>query len=117
MVEPSNFEITAMVYVTAENEVEAGRISEILLEEHLISCANIFPAVVSLYRWEGKIQKDTEAVMVLKTRQSLVEELTNRIKSLHSYSCPCIVAYSSIGGNADYFRWVMDETKSEDEND
>ena len=106
-----NSESIIMVYVTVSGEKEAGDIGKILVEERLAACANIFPGVKSIYRWEEKIINDDEAVMILKTKAGRLKNLISRIKELHSYSCPCILSYPSNGGYDGYKNWILKETE------
>ena len=99
------------VYITTKNKAEAERIGRALVQERLAACVNIIDGMNSIYRWEGKIQEDKEAVLIAKTKQSLVKKLTNRVKSLHSYSCPCIISLPILGGNKDYLDWLSKETR------
>lgn len=99
------------VYIVATNEAEAAKIAETLIGEHLAACVNILPSVQSLYRWQGQITSGREIPLLAKTRADLFPQLENRVKSLHSYSCPCIVAWPITAGHAPYLEWVMTETK------
>jgi len=102
-----NFHI---VYITASSREEAVKISRVLLEERLIACANIFDPVTSLYWWKGEIRKDAEALLIAKTKESLVDQLIERVKALHSYECPCIVSFPLAKGNPDFLKWISEET-------
>ena len=97
------------VYVTARDREEALRIGRDAVERRLAACANILDGVTSFYRWEGRMQEDREAVLVLKTTAERLDGLTAHIKSLHSYSCPCIVALPILGGNPDFLSWIAGE--------
>ena len=97
------------VYITAADEEEAGRIGRALVEEKLAACVNILP-VKSIYRWEDKIEEEGEAVMFVKTRDGLVDDLIKRVKELHSYEVPCIVSFPIEKGNTDYLRWIEEST-------
>ena len=99
-----------MIYITASSEEEASSIGEALLQEHLIACANIIPGMKSIYRWEGKIVHDSEAVLILKTQRLHLEKIISRVNEFHSYTCPCILSYSAGGGNEAYMNWVLKET-------
>jgi periplasmic divalent cation tolerance protein len=98
------------VYITVKDVAQARFIGRTLVEERLVACVNIAGNIQSIYRWEGAVCEDTEALLIAKTRPSLLDLLVVRVKELHSYSCPCIVAYPSVGGNADYDAWVAAET-------
>ena len=104
-------ESLCIVYVTASNKEEAEKIGKELLSLRLAACVNVFGGVSSFYRWEGKEQEDEEAVLVIKTKESLFSELKETIKKLHSYSCPCIEAVPVAHADEDYASWVISETK------
>jgi periplasmic divalent cation tolerance protein len=79
------------------------------VEERLAACVNIVPAVRSIYSWQGKIEDDSEALLLIKTRAELMENLTQRIRSLHPYTVPEVIGVALTGeGNPDYLRWLSD---------
>ena len=98
------------VYTTAGSVEEAERIGRALVSERLAACANILPSMRSIYWWEGKMEEAAEAVLVLKTVRPNLEALTARVKALHSYEVPCIVALPIEGGNVDYLAWIAQES-------
>jgi periplasmic divalent cation tolerance protein len=98
------------VYVTAGDAAEAKRIGRTVVEERLAACANVLDGMSSVYWWQGKIEEASEAVLILKTTTMRLEELTARIKALHSYATPAIVAWPIEAGNAEYLDWIGDET-------
>jgi len=100
----------AILYCTAPNRDVALAIARALIEQRLVACANLFDGATSIYRWQGAVHEDHEAALILKTRRELIDQATQRIRELHPYSCPAIVAWEPIGGHADYFRWIADET-------
>lgn len=99
-----------LVYITTETPAEARAIGAALVEERLAACVNIIEGMTSIFRWEGKIQQGSETVLIAKTRRELVEPLTARVKEMHGYSCPCVVALPILGGNPDFLRWIEEET-------
>lgn len=101
-----------LVYMTAGSLGEATRIAETLVGERLAACVNLIEHMTSIYRWEGKITRDEEVVMIAKTRRDLVESLTDRVKALHSYSFPCVVSLPIETGNSEFLEWIKDETMS-----
>ena len=103
---------TSLIYITAGGPEEAGVIAKELVSERLAACANIFENMRSLYWWEGKIQEDKEVVLIAKTKESLVSRLIEKVKSLHSYDCPCIVSLPIIDGNKSFLDWIVEETKA-----
>jgi periplasmic divalent cation tolerance protein len=100
----------SLCYVTAGSRAEAMAIGRTVVEERLAACANVLDGVTSLYWWRGELEQASEAVLILKTRTELVERLTARIRELHSYECPCVVALPIAAGNPDYLAWIAEET-------
>ena len=94
------------VYMTAGSMKEAQQIGRELVTAGLAACVNIFPQMNSIYVWEGKIEEASEVVMVAKTVEDRVAELIAQVKSLHSYSCPCIVSLKVDNGYAPFLEWV-----------
>jgi len=99
-----------LIYITAKDKEEAGKIGRALVEARLAACVNIIENMNSIYWWEGKIQDESEAILIAKTRELLVPKLIEKVKSLHSYECPCIVSLPLLGGNKDYLDWIEKET-------
>ena len=99
------------VYITLKDKEEAKKIGNALVKERLAACVNIIDNMNSIYWWEGKIESSKEAVLIAKTTEDKVEELIEKVKSLHSYSCPCIVTLAVTGGNREYIEWIEKETK------
>jgi periplasmic divalent cation tolerance protein len=99
------------VYMTARDEAEALVIGRTLVEERLAACINILPAMTSVYWWEGELEQSSEAVLIAKTQQGLVPELIERVKRLHSYACPSIVAWPAHAGHQPYLDWIEKETR------
>lgn len=100
-----------VIIITASNEDEAVRIARILLEEKLAACVNIHQKVRSLYWWEGKILDEGETMMIIKTRKGHVEKIVKKVKEVHSYTVPEIIALPIIDGSDDYLRWIGEVTK------
>jgi len=99
-----------LIYITAPNGDEARRIGTELVRRRLAACANVLGRIDSVFWWEGAVQEEAEAALILKTRQELVPALVDAVKELHSDSCPCIVALPVVGGNPDFLRWIEEET-------
>lgn len=98
------------LYMTFPDESSAVKAASALLDEKLIACANVFPGGRSLYRWEGELQDDPEVVMIAKTQQSRVAETVERVRELHPFDTPCIVALQAVDGYQGYLDWVLAET-------
>ena len=101
---------TSLVYVTTTNPDEAARIGGVLVTESLAASVNILGEVRSIYRWENEIHDKKETLLIAKTSTLRVDELIDRIRSLHSYQCPCIVAWHVDEGNDAYLNWIGRET-------
>jgi periplasmic divalent cation tolerance protein len=95
-----------VVLVTAGSEEEAHLIAETLVNRMLAACANIVPAITSIYRWQGQVQQDQEWLLVIKTRRDVLDELIRQVQSLHSYDLPEIIALPLVGGGVDYMQWL-----------
>ncbi|MBL6457784.1 divalent-cation tolerance protein CutA [Belnapia sp. T6] len=99
------------VYVTAADAAEARRLGRALVEERLAACANLLPGHTAIYRWEGELREETEAALVLKTTGSHFEALRARIRAMHSYSLPSILALPAAAGDAEFMDWVRAEVR------
>jgi len=96
----------AVILVTAPSVTEAEQIATLLLDRRLIACANLVPGVTSLFRWEGKIDRADEVLLVMKTRQDLVARVTQAVVEAHSYEVCEAIALPIIGGSEAYVRWI-----------
>lgn len=97
-------------YVTASSMEEAGRIGRALVEEGLAACVNLLPGMRSIYRWQGAVEQAEEVVLVAKTRSDRFDSLAARVRALHSYDTPCVVALPVTAGSAPYLRWIAAES-------
>ncbi|MGB9960399.1 MAG: divalent-cation tolerance protein CutA [Candidatus Bathyarchaeales archaeon] len=95
-----------VVLVTTSSKQEAEKIAQSLLEEKLIACANIICLVHSLFWWQGKIDTAQEHLILMKTRKNLFDKLSERVKALHSYEVPEIIALPIVEGAKDYLEWL-----------
>ena len=107
------FEHVVVLITTADAE-EASDIADTLVNNRQAACVNIVPRVHSRFRWQGNIESEDEALLVVKTRAALLDGLIELVKSNHSYEVPEIIALPVIGGNPDYLAWLDDETSSGD---
>jgi periplasmic divalent cation tolerance protein len=98
------------IYITTKDRREARRIGKALVTEKLAACVNILDGMNSLYFWEGKLSDERETLLIAKTRKALLPRLTARVKQLHSYKVPCIVALPITAGNRDFLQWIAGET-------
>jgi periplasmic divalent cation tolerance protein len=95
-----------LAYITAKDKPQALSIGRALVEERLAACVNVIDNMTSIYRWEGEINEDSEAVLIAKTSAEKAEALTERVKQLHTYTCPCVALIPVIGGNPAYLEWL-----------
>jgi periplasmic divalent cation tolerance protein len=99
------------IYMTFGNNEEARKIGQALVTSKLAACVNILGKINSLYMWEGAVQDDTEVVMIAKTTEHQIPELIEKVKSLHSYDCPCIVSLPVLKGYQPFLDWIADEVR------
>ncbi|MBT8331742.1 MAG: divalent-cation tolerance protein CutA [Deltaproteobacteria bacterium] len=99
------------IYMTAGSREEARKIAKELVISRLAACVNIWDNMNSFYMWQGKVQDDTEVVMIAKTAENRVPALVEKVKSMHSYECPCIVSIPISGGNQAFLDWIAEEVK------
>jgi periplasmic divalent cation tolerance protein len=100
-----------LLYVPVGTLAEARMIAATLVDERLVACANIIPAIESVYRWQGKVRREGEVLMLAKTRAELVDRARTRITALHSYAVPCVAALDISSANAPYLAWLAAETE------
>lgn len=107
--EDSSQQVVVMVTVP---DLDSGeKIASSLLDRKLAACVNIMPGLISFYRWQGEIQRDGELLLMIKTRQSLVNgRLIPAIQELHPYQLPEIIALPIVGGESGYLDWILQET-------
>jgi periplasmic divalent cation tolerance protein len=97
------------IYITVGSKAEARKIGEELVTARLAACVNILDHMNSFYMWDGEIQDDTEVVMIAKTTEDRVPDLIEKVKSLHSYDCPCMVSLPVTGGHQPFLEWIAAE--------
>ncbi|MBI4710528.1 MAG: divalent-cation tolerance protein CutA [Nitrospirae bacterium] len=95
-----------VVFITAPNEDAAVKIARTLVEARLAACVNIVKSIRSIYTWEDKIEDDTEALMIAKTQKDLFDSLAKKVKELHPYTVPEIIALPIVEGSEEYLKWL-----------
>jgi periplasmic divalent cation tolerance protein len=105
-------ERAVLVYTTWPSIVEAERAGRVIVERRLAACVNILPGMVSLYWWEGQLERGDEVVMIIKTRAALAEQVNAAVKELHSYTTPAIVVLPIESMDAAYHAWLVAETEA-----
>jgi len=103
------------VFITAANKEEAARLAEMLIEARLAACVQILPGVESVYRWQGKIERQPEVLLVAKTLRSKFAELEREVRAVHSYETPEIVAVPIVNESAPYLEWLVASVRSDSE--
>jgi periplasmic divalent cation tolerance protein len=98
------------VYIVAADMAEAERIAEALVDDRLAACVNILGGIRSVYRWQGAVERADEVAMIAKTTEALFQQLSARVRALHSYDTPAIVAWPIVAGDATYLDWIAAET-------
>ena len=103
-------ERAVLVYTTWPSIVEAERAGRVIVERRLAACVNIVPGMVSHYRWEGKIERAEEVVMIVKTRAGLADGVRGAVRELHTYTTPSIMVLPVEDVDPDYHAWIIQET-------
>ena len=102
-----------VVLITAPSSEEGEAIARALVEEKLAACVNVIPGMTSFYRWRGELQREGEVLLVVKSRRGLFDRLAARVRELHSYQVPEIIALPVIVGDEDYLRWLSETTQAD----
>ncbi|XP_054789139.1 protein CutA, chloroplastic-like isoform X1 [Prosopis cineraria] len=100
-----------VVYVTVPSKDAGKKLAESIVRERLAACVNRVPGVESVYEWKGEIQADSEELLIIKTRESLLEALTEHVKANHEYEVPEVISLPITGGNLKYLEWIKDSTR------
>lgn len=107
----ANARTTAIVLVMAGSADEAAQIARTLVTERLAACANIIGPVRSIYRWRGAVEEAREHWLVIKTRKELYSMVERKVRELHSYEVPEILALAPSAGSAAYLEWIFASTR------
>lgn len=102
------------VFMTAANREEAARLAEMLVGARLAACVQILPEIESVYRWEGKVERQREVLLIAKTTASKFEEIEREVRAIHSYATPEIVALPIVAGSAPYLQWLISGVATDD---
>ncbi|PWA80740.1 nitrogen regulatory PII-like, alpha/beta [Artemisia annua] len=100
-----------VVYVTVPNKEAGKKLAASIVKEKLAACVNRVPGVESVYLWQGEIQTDSEELLIIKTRESLLNDLTEHVKANHEYDVPEVIALPITGGSAPYLEWLKSSTR------
>ncbi|MGE5301139.1 MAG: divalent-cation tolerance protein CutA [Acidobacteriota bacterium] len=99
-----------IVFITAQKEEEAAEIAKDIVAKKLAACVNIVRGVRSIYRWRGKTEDEEEVLLVVKSRRPIFPDLVKRVKELHRYTVPEIIALPIVEGSEEYLGWLKEET-------
>ncbi len=102
-----------VVLITAGSEEQANRIARVLVDERLAACVNVVGPIRSIYRWRDAVEDQSEYLLLAKTRAVFYGRLERRVKELHSYEVPEVIAISPSSGSAGYLQWLMESTAPE----
>lgn len=100
-----------VVYVTVPNKEAGKKLAESIVKEKLAACVNRVPGIESVYEWKGEMQTDSEELLIIKTRESLLDALTEHVKANHEYEVPEVIALPITGGNLQYLEWIKNSTR------
>jgi periplasmic divalent cation tolerance protein len=101
-----------VVLTTLPSDADGQAFGRALVDEKLAACVNLLPLMESVYRWEGRVEQETERQLVIKTSRDRVVALWDRVRELHPYEIPEFIVLSVVDGNEAYLRWVGDSTRT-----
>ena len=99
-----------LLYTTFPSAAEAERVGGVLVERGLAACVNIFPGMTAVYIWDGELQRESEAAMLIKTRAALAERVMAATRTLHPYDNPALVVLPITGGAEPFLAWIAAQT-------
>ena len=100
-----------IIFCTVDSEESGELISAALVEAGEVACVNIVSGIRSVYRWEGKLCRDAELLLVIKSTAEKFEAVRDRIRRMHTYQVPEVIAVSVTAGDADYLKWLRESVK------
>jgi periplasmic divalent cation tolerance protein len=100
-----------VIYITTNSFDSAKKIGKILLDKKLVACVNIVPKIKSVFRWKGKIEKEDEVLLILKTKRVLFDKIVQKVKEMHPYEVPEIIGLPIVCGNQSYLDWIEKEVE------
>lgn len=100
-----------IILCTCPNQALAITIANTLVSEHLVACVNVMPQITSIYQWQGKIEQDSEVLLIAKTLKTKFEDVSARIQQLHSYDVPEVIAIDIQQGSSEYLNWISNSLK------
>ena len=106
MPDPKNSSEYVIVFTTLPPDGDGGAFARSLVEDRLAACVNLLPAMESIYRWEGRVERETERQVIIKTTRERTAALWDRVRELHPYEVPEFVVVPIVDGNEAYLRWI-----------
>jgi len=103
--------VNVVIFVTAANKKEAEKVASALIKEKLAACVNIIENLHSMFWWQGKVNRLKEVLLIVKSKKTLMNKLIKKIKSLHSYAVPEIIALPIVAGDKKYLKWINESTR------
>ncbi|QOW19844.1 divalent-cation tolerance protein CutA [Lysobacter ciconiae] len=103
-----------IAYCTCPDRASADTVADALVGERLAACVSQLPGVRSTYRWEGRVEHGQEVLLMIKTTRDQLDSLTVRVRALHPYELPELIAVEAVGGLAPYLDWVVEQTRDDD---
>jgi periplasmic divalent cation tolerance protein len=100
-----------LILTTLPADADAGAFAEALVDARLAACVNLLPVMESVYRWEGRVQRDSERQVILKTSRERVATLWRRVRELHPYDVPEFIVLPIVDGHDAYLRWIGESTR------
>ena len=104
------------VYMTAESMDEARRVASALIEARLAACVNVLGPINSMFYWDGAVQEEQEVALIAKASGDDFEAIDRKVREVHSYDCPCVVAWPIARGDEEFVQWIGEETRGKREN-
>ncbi|HEY7059069.1 MAG TPA: divalent-cation tolerance protein CutA [Vicinamibacterales bacterium] len=101
-----------LVLTTLPVDADIAAFARSLVDERLAACVNVLPVMDSVYRWEGRVERESERQLIIKTTRERTETLWERVRELHPYEVPEFVVVSIVDGNDAYLRWIVDSTRA-----
>ncbi len=101
-----------VIYCTVPNKKEGKEIAKALIKYKLVACVNIIDKIESVFSWDGQLQEEKEALMIIKTKKELFDNVNKVIQKLHSYNVPEVIAIPIIDADETYLKWIEHETRS-----
>lgn len=103
-----------IVFCTCPDAASANALALALVSERLAACVNVLPGLRSTYRWQGKVERGDEVLLLVKTSADRLAALTARLQALHPAELPEVLAVEAVGGLAPYLNWVVEQTRADD---